>query len=89
MKLCNSCKSLFPDHLISRMAMGARKKNDRETEMTYSPMCPICALDARNKAHGLPEGTPFAEGSIAKQMFDEAMDYLNTGPGEYSEERKP
>lgn len=62
---CNVCTHNFPDHLIQPLV---------STQGTQA-MCPICALKARNKMHGLPEKTPF-HGEIAKRYHKEAVQHL-------------
>lgn len=38
------------------------------------PICPLCALENRNAAHGLPADTPF-HGEIAAAMHAEAVEF--------------
>ncbi len=40
--------------------------------------CPVCALEIRNKVHGLPEGTPFS-GLIANQQYEEELEHEKVG----------
>ena len=37
-------------------------------------ICPICALEATNKLHGLPPGTPFG-GEIAQEMYEAEIEF--------------
>ncbi len=64
MKDCTECKREFPDYLIHPMIT---------TEGRFI-VCPICALDMRNKIHGLND-TEF-QGPIANLMLAETREYL-------------
>ncbi len=65
MEECTQCHREFPDHLINQMVMGGG----------YAFVCPLCALEMRNKAHGIPVGTPF-RGEMAHDMWLEATEYV-------------
>jgi len=69
---CDLCEREFPDELIRVMTIFA------EGEATQTHCCPLCALDFRNKLHGLPEGTPF-KGELAHELWLKAEDYLREG----------
>lgn len=64
MTKCDECKLKFPDELISPLVGNNGHIN----------VCGVCALKLRNEAHGLSADTPFT-GEIAKQMYDDALDY--------------
>ncbi|KKR27903.1 MAG: hypothetical protein UT61_C0062G0003 [Candidatus Woesebacteria bacterium GW2011_GWA1_39_8] len=68
MTKCTSCRLKYPDHLLSEMASSISGK------LTYTLLCPICALRIRNETMGLPPDTPFS-GEMASKMFDEALAY--------------
>lgn len=38
----------------------------------YIKVCPVCALELRNKTHGLPSGTKFS-GAIAQRYYDDEI----------------
>jgi len=41
----------------------------------YMSVCGVCALEIRNEAFGLPEGTPFG-GEMAQEIYEETLEYL-------------
>lgn len=65
-KQCNECKRNFSAELIQNLASNVNG------ELTYTPMCPICALADRNATFGMPADTPFT-GTIAKAMHKQAL----------------
>ena len=66
MKRCAECKRKFPGQLINIMF----------TSDGNFWTCPLCALEIRNKMHGLPLDTPF-HGEIANDMWHEAKEFIN------------
>lgn len=62
---CTMCDREFKTNMIREMVTS---------EGNYF-VCPICALEIRNKMHGLPEGTPF-RGEMAQGLYDDALVYL-------------
>ena len=44
-------------------------------ELFAGPICPLCALENRNRTHGLPLDTPF-HGDTANYMWEQATDFL-------------
>ena len=44
-------------------------------ELFMGEVCPVCAMDNKNKIHGLPLMTEFSEGSEAQNLLDEAWQY--------------
>ncbi|KKN70689.1 hypothetical protein LCGC14_0428440 [marine sediment metagenome] len=64
LKECEICKRMFPDLLIVEVPyVGERPR-----------MCPICALEVSNQAHGLNR-TEF-NGTMANEMLFEARAFL-------------
>lgn len=43
-------------------------------ELFMGEICPVCAMDNKNKLHGLPLGTGF-EGEEAQSLLAEAWQY--------------
>ena len=62
---CHGCNRKFPAELIQPFF---------STEGN-AKLCPICALERRNKLHGLPPNTPF-QGGEAHRLWTEALEYL-------------
>ncbi len=58
---CKKCEGEFPDHLINKFISN---------EGAIS-VCPICALELTNQAHGIKRKN-FNKGSKAQQLLDEA-----------------
>ncbi len=72
---CPDCKRDFPAHLLSEMAISD------DAGLRYEMKCPLCALAAINRLHGLPEQTPF-RGERAKAMYAEAVSHLKNTEGQ-------
>ena len=69
LRTCEGCRRRFSAHLVREMCLG----DDRGTH--YLRICPLCALERRNAAAGLPRDTPFqAPGAVA--LYRQARDYL-------------
>lgn len=64
MKKCEECKRKFPEHLIQPFMSNHGNKM----------LCPLCALDYKNKIHGLND-TCFS-GEYAQLLLEEAQEYL-------------
>lgn len=65
-KQCNECKRMFSEGIIQNLASNV------SGELTYTPMCPICALAERNAIFGMPADTPLT-GTIAKTLHKQAL----------------
>ena len=63
---CTACDREFELRMIQEMVTS---------DGNYF-VCPICALEIRNKMHGLPDGTPF-RGEQAKALYYDALAYLH------------
>ena len=62
---CSNCKRNFPSELVQPMFIDGG----------YMSVCGVCALEIRNEAFGLPEGTPFG-GEMAQEIYEETLEYL-------------
>lgn len=62
---CTNCQRDFPFHLVNKMT----------TNQGDAYVCPLCALDIRNKMHGMPSDTPFM-GKAAAALWREADDWV-------------
>jgi hypothetical protein len=62
---CNKCHRDFPEELIQPMYVNGKAEL----------ICPLCALEIRNKAHGLPINTLF-QGEQAQEFYNEALAWL-------------
>jgi hypothetical protein len=60
---CPKCKRLFSEGLIQPLFANGK----------YYPLCPICALEERNKTLGIPLDTPFT-GEMALEMYEQALE---------------
>jgi NAD-dependent SIR2 family protein deacetylase len=65
---CHKCKRQFPDHLIDNFIWV---EHGEKKEMR---VCPICALDLKNKVHGTK--LDHFTGPIAQSMLNQARAYL-------------
>lgn len=66
---CGECKRGFPPELLSPMFVQGG----------YTPpICGICALELRNKVHGIPPGVEF-QGEIAQEMYEKALRHIGKG----------
>ena len=63
-KTCENCHKSFTDKLINPMITTCGRIRE---------VCPICALEIRNKLHGLPAGTPFS-GEMAQEYYKQALE---------------
>jgi hypothetical protein len=72
---CRQCKRDFPAHLINEMAIAKRGE-----ALRHIMVCPPCALDAMNEAHGT-KATRF-QGPRAQAMLEEAQTHLAKQAGE-------
>ena len=61
---CNECDRKFPDELVQPMF----------TSKGNTLCCPICALEIRNKIHGLND-TKF-QGEMANELLEETRKFL-------------
>lgn len=68
MTKCTKCKLDYPDNLVSDLVSSFKG------QLTHTRLCAVCGLLASNATMGLPLDTPF-EGTIAKQMYKEAVKY--------------
>ena len=64
MKKCEVCKK---QRIYSEIII---------TSIIIKECCPVCALNIRNKIHGMPRGTPFT-GDIANQHYVEELELAN------------
>lgn len=65
-KQCNECKREFSEELIQNLISNV------SGELKHVPTCPLCALEQRNIALGMPSDTPFT-GTIAKALHKKAL----------------
>lgn len=71
---CNACKRKFPDHLVQPMLTIQGGKQG----VTY--LCPICAFESINLAHGINR-TSFSAGSMSQKLLEEARAWIEKKGG--------
>ena len=71
MDTCDVCKRKFPDGCCAPM-LGTT---------SHRCICGVCALEERNRVHGLPPNTPF-QGEMAQLTYENAARYLGLLPTE-------
>ena len=62
---CTICKKKRPDRLLSPFIINGK---------ALQSVCAICALELRNKAHGLPADEPF-RGEVAQALYNETIKF--------------
>ena len=75
--LCGECNRMFPSHLMMPFK--------RTEAIDLPPMCPLCALDLKNRLLRLPKGMPFIN-PIKRKLYLEALEYAE---GRYNIEERP
>lgn len=65
---CHDCKRLFPDHLIQTLTLITDNK------LISKKICPICALEIRNKEYGLTQD--YFNAPMANNALNQARKYL-------------
>ena len=71
LKECASCKRKFPWELLAPFCLNG----------ITTTVCPLCALQIRNKEHGLPPNTPF-HGPRAQRMWQQAKEFIECREGQ-------
>jgi ferredoxin len=71
MKKCKECKKKFPSHLVQPYTGVTNGQS------FCIDVCPLCALEIRNKQHGLNE-TKF-QGEMANLLLHEAREFIKRG----------
>lgn len=69
MTTCTECKHLFPDDLVSSMAISDGNG------LRYQKVCPMCGLKIQNAQSGMSRRN-FSPGSMAQQMLERARTFV-------------